>query len=225
MKALGLQKSKGWPKNPSKPSPLPFAYYSIRDTLTNLLTANPHAKFIVTGHSLGGAMAILFPAILTLHDETSLLKKLEGVYTFGQPRVGDEKFVQVMEQKFEEQEVKYLRYVYCNDMVPRLPFDNSELMFKHFGTCVYFDSLYRGKVVDEEPNKNYFSLVHSVPMRVNAVKELIRGFRVEYGESGLLRVFRVIGLVVPGISAHCTQDYVNSTRFGCSDLFKHGKAL
>ncbi|KAE8675696.1 rab proteins geranylgeranyltransferase component A-like [Hibiscus syriacus] len=92
------------------------------------------------------AMAIMFPSVLMLHEEKWLLDRLDGVYTFGQPRVGDEKFGEYMKENMRKFDVKYFRYVYCNDMVPRVPYDDKNTLFKHFGSCPFFNSFYVGKV-------------------------------------------------------------------------------
>ncbi|XVE55884.1 hypothetical protein DITRI_Ditri03aG0193000 [Diplodiscus trichospermus] len=216
MEALGLQKN-GWPKEIQQSTDL-YAYYTLREKLTEVLKENQGAKFILTGHSLGAALAILFAAVLMLHEEIWLLERLDGVYTFGQPRVGDEKFGEITVEKMRNFDLKYFRYVYSNDMVPRIPFDDKPLLFKHFGPCLYFNSFYRGKVLPAEPNKNYFSLSWVLPTMVNASWELLRGFILpyilgpDYKESWFLRMWRMIGLLLPGISAHAPQDYDNLTR-------------
>lgn len=225
MKALGQQKRIGWPKEIEQGNDSSLlAYYTIRQQLREILHKDEKAKFIVTGHSLGGALVILFVAILAYHEESWLMEKLEGVYTFGQPRVGDEQFGKFMEEKFRTHNVRYLRCVYCNDMVVRLPYDDRILLFKHFGTCLYFNSCYSGEVVREEPNKNYFSVVWAIPKILNAVWELIRSFIIpyikgpDYREGWFQRLLRVVGLVIPGLSDHGPQDYVNATRLGSLPL-------
>ncbi|KAJ7966609.1 Lipase [Quillaja saponaria] len=223
MKALGLQKNKGWPKEIDRGNGdqnRQYAYYEIRQKLRDVLEKNENAKFILTGHSLGGALAVLFTALLAYHEEELLLERLEGVYTFGQPRVGDIKFGDFMNDKLKKYTVRYIRHVYSNDIVPRIPSDDKSLLFKHFGLCHHFNSLYHGKVVWEEPNKNYFSLLWIIPKYLNAVWELIRSFIIpyilgkNYKEGWLMKFFRLVGLVIPGIPAHLPQDYVNATRLG-----------
>jgi hypothetical protein len=76
------------------------------------------------------------------------------------------------------------------------------------------------KNMDEEPNRNYFGMRYVIPGYLNAIWELIRALTMgythgpEYKEGWFSILLRVIGLALPGISAHCPNDYVNSVRLG-----------
>ncbi|KAK9131567.1 hypothetical protein Sjap_012054 [Stephania japonica] len=201
------------------------AYYAVRSRLkTLLLEEHKNAKFILTGHSLGGALALLFPTILLLHQEKELMQRLLVVYTFGQPRVGDRQLGRFMEAHLNTNTNnttnKYLRLVYCNDLVPRLPYDNTTFLFKHFGLCLYFNSRYVERKVEEEPNRNYFGFRYLIPEYVNAGWELVRGLSMrymygeDYKEAWCSIFLRLMGLAIPGVSAHSPTDYVNSVRLG-----------
>ncbi|KAL5583341.1 hypothetical protein UlMin_015783 [Ulmus minor] len=196
------------------------AYYAVRSQLKSLLKEHKNAKFVVTGHSLGGALAILFPTVLVLHQEIELMHRLLGVYTFGQPRIGDRNLGSFMEVHLNIPVPRYFRMVYCNDIVPRIPYDDKTFLYKHFGVCLYYNSLYFEQNMKEEPNKNYFTLRNAVPMHLNAVWELIRSLLMkylygpEYKEGWFCIMGRVIGLAYPGLSAHFATDYVNSVRLG-----------
>ena len=149
MRALGLQDEtdcfKGFPREFTEGEEgKPLAYYAIRETLKELLVKHPNAKIMITGHSLGGALATLFPAILALHVELGILGSLYAVLTYGQPRVGDERFGGFMHFVLGN---RYHRMVYRYDVVPRVPFDKPPVAkFKHFGSCIYFNSWYEGEV-------------------------------------------------------------------------------
>ena len=123
-----------------------YAYYEIVKMLKAILLTNPRAKFIVTGHSLGGALSVMFAAGLAMHNEADLLSRMAGVYTYGQPRVGDEQFGTFVTEKLAKYSLSYKRYVYSFDIVPRIPPDNNSFNYKHFGKCLYFNSGYQGKV-------------------------------------------------------------------------------
>ncbi|KAG6419847.1 hypothetical protein SASPL_116359 [Salvia splendens] len=173
----------GWPKQ-APPPPKSFAYYALREKLKTLIHENNDARFILTGHSLGGALAILATGVMAMHDEEFLLR----------------------------------RYVYSNDVVPRLPYDDKAFMFKHFGPCFYFNSCYKGQVLEEEPDEDYFSLLYVLPKVLSAFYELIRGLILpwtngeEYREGWFMKLFRVTALIAPGLTNHFPPDYDNAIR-------------
>lgn len=76
------------------------------------------------------------------------------------------------------------------------------------------------KITDEEPNKNFSSLRHAMSTHLNAVWELVQGlamgyvYGTEYREGWFMILLRVLGIVLPGISAHCPTNYINSIRLG-----------
>ncbi|XP_074295370.1 triacylglycerol lipase OBL1-like [Silene latifolia] len=233
-----------WPKQIEHDHEYPLAYYTIKEKLRELISENKRAKIIFTGHSLGGALAILFPAILALHGEVEILDRLEAIYTYGQPRVGNELFGEFMKNKFKEHNIKYYRIVYGYDIVPEVPFDNTLMTFKHFGTCIHFNSLYQAKIVEEKQikeedkegqKKGFRKVVIAIikglkeltVARVIAVWQLIRGFIIGYiagpdfREGWLLICARFIGILIPSFIDHNPQDYVNSTRLASEELFKN----
>jgi hypothetical protein len=67
---------------------------------------------VLTGHSLGGALATLAAVYLQGHG-----CEIHEVYTFGQPRVGDADFASA----FAGTEIPLIRMVHDDDPVPHLP--------------------------------------------------------------------------------------------------------
>lgn len=75
------------------------------------------------------------------------------------------------------------------------------------------------QVLEEEPNKNYFSLLYVLPKILNAVYEMIRGFILphikgeEFKEGWLMKLFRIMAFITPGLIDHFLLEYDNATRF------------
>ena len=80
---------------------------------------------LLTGHSLGGALAIIAAAELQGEYIVS------GVYTCGQPAVGRHSFHEFIREQYAD---KYHRFVNDNDIVTRLP-----PTYSHVGDLYHFD--------------------------------------------------------------------------------------
>jgi triacylglycerol lipase len=109
---------------------------SWADSIRKLLKkagAGTRRTLWITGHSLGGALAVLAGGACAYDPDTLL--PVNGVYTFGQPRVGLHDFCNNIELKFGR---VYYRFVNNRDVVPRVPpraFD-----YTHTGRLIHFDS-------------------------------------------------------------------------------------
>lgn len=121
------------------------------------------AKIKVNGHSLGGALAVLF---------ATRLKQEEGygniiITTFGQPRVGDEVFINQVEKMFGDD---YRRVVNDLDLVPKLP-PVSKLEYAHSDTLFLIDE--SGFVNKADASAQYFQVL----------KEMITDFAEKYANA------------------------------------------
>ena len=93
----------------------------------------PMEALYVTGHSLGAAMAALAGVYLATDavESKHFRRKLRGIYTFGQPMVGNPEFAAVCDDDPLLRDGVF-RHVYRHDVVPHLP-GLPYGRFAHFG--------------------------------------------------------------------------------------------
>jgi len=89
----------------------------------------------ITGHSLGGALAELCAARASFDPGITSIP-IQGVYTFGQPRVGNDDFAALLHERLG---TRTFRFVNDRDIVPRVPFFG--MGYRHFGNQTFFDHL------------------------------------------------------------------------------------
>ncbi|CAK9166509.1 unnamed protein product, partial [Ilex paraguariensis] len=136
------------------------------------------------------------------------------VYTFGQPMVGNQKFVEFMKGKFKQYSINYIRAVNYDDLVPRLPFQ--ALDYRHFGKMVLYDTNFEQKIVHEDPEENYFAVLSFMERQLKNAKDagrsLINAFTSGPENRGrwLQRSWRNFKQwLFPGVSAHLSDNYVD----------------
>jgi triacylglycerol lipase len=103
-----------------------------------------HKQVILTGHSLGGALAVLCAWLLKGFP-------IHSVHTFGQPRVGDKAFCAAYDQALRD---RTFRVVNCNDIVARVP--GWLLGYRHVGNLEFINA--SGEIVE---NPSLFGLLLS----------------------------------------------------------------
>jgi triacylglycerol lipase len=84
----------------------------------------------ITGHSLGGAIAELCAAQTWFGSHVPV----QGVYTFGQPRCGDDAFATLVHGAMGQ---RIFRFINDRDIVPRVPLYG--MGFRHYGCEIFFN--------------------------------------------------------------------------------------
>lgn len=89
-------------------------YLNIRDLMIDNIRLSPRTQVYIGGHSLGASFATF-----ALTDiELNLHRKVNALYTYGSPRIGDNQFVELFNKNF--QNITF-RIVNTSDVVTSIP--------------------------------------------------------------------------------------------------------
>jgi hypothetical protein len=158
----------------------------------------PLENLYITGHSLGAAMAVVAASRIFTSDYVDWQPLLRGVYTYGQPCVGDKVFAEHYQHEFP-----LYRHVYRTDVVPRLP-PRDVGRFQHFGTEFYAERSSEGWQQNSPPRVAPALFVSA------AVATAMADFLSR-------RLFFLRGLRLPySLEDHSPQGYIDTSRASLS---------
>jgi predicted lipase len=104
----------------------------VVSSVQNLLSAHPNANIVITGHSLGAALATF--AAVDLKTKLNIPSTRITFYTFGSPRTGNQAFTDYLYSLYPTSGCQ--RVTHYNDVVPHLP--PTVLGFNHFGDEIWY---------------------------------------------------------------------------------------
>lgn len=102
----------------------------MRSEVQKLLALYRDAQIYATGYSLGSALTTI--AALDLHN---IFERVEQLYTFGEPRVGNEAFASFVTKSISER----YRIIHYADIVPHVP-PQLPIPYAHFANEIWYDS-------------------------------------------------------------------------------------
>lgn len=155
-KTLGRLALEGIPYDPSRVHQgFASALDGVWRKILQAIDTAPERPLLITGHSLGGALAVLAAYALRRSGKSS---RIIAVMTFGQPRVGDAEFAQACDRMFGP---TLLRVVNHRDVVTRLA--PRSMGYRHAGRVLYIDVA--GKL-SLDPSA-WFRLLDRIPIDPN----------------------------------------------------------
>jgi hypothetical protein len=156
----------------------------------------------ITGHSLGGALAELCAARASFDPRITSIP-IQGVYTFGQPRVGDETFASLLNEKLG---VQTFRFVNDRDIVPRVPFYS--MGYRHYG------------------NQRFFGTVGDAVEALSSVETLAAALKFAQGALSAEPLAQIAGLVTDLIKSAAqgvgVQDQEDAARARVNAILQSG---
>lgn len=161
----------------------------------------PKQTLWVTGHSLGGALATL--AVDRLTEEN--VELVSGLYTFGQPRVGNKQFADNFDRKM--QRVTF-RIVDDEDIVTKVPLPG----YYHIGHEYYIDNV--GKISHVNTFWKWFvSVSKSVAIRSGEDARLYRSrYPGGISDHSMRFYIKYLAQNLPKTEKNTFLDYINKKK-------------
>jgi hypothetical protein len=146
------------------------AYLEISDQLEAVLRGKkPEQSIWLTGHSLGGALATLAAAHCVEHG-----LPVQGIYTYGSPRVGDADFARQLPAR------SHYRFVHRDDWIPNVP--PEVLGYQHAGVL---------RTLGQGTKRKFWQdVTQGIDELTASVKSMVRELRWDMGELP----FKIAGL-------------------------------
>lgn len=158
------------------------SYRRLKPRIIDLLERKPKHLWI-TGHSLGGALALICAYDLVEKEKYHL----DGVITFGQPMVADSEFAEYLDDLLYG---RYVHYVNDDDIVPR-----AVPGYAHCGTLVWFKD---GGVKQSIPEHRVVGVARAkkaIPIKANVLSDVeFKRMKTELQRSPVKKSMK-IGLV------------------------------
>lgn len=154
----------------------------------------------LTGHSLGGALAVVFAQALHAEGHKELSGRVAGMWTYGAPRIGDSSFCQHLASTYPQ---RMWRLVHGADVIPKIP--PKFLEYCHPPKEVFLTSF--GRVLFDEADISRWRRNETwgyLPLQLlKTANSLLRR------DETVLRALERLALLLtlPGLSDHFPADY------------------
>lgn len=146
----------------------------LKRAMLLMARSKPKKPLLITGHSLGGALAALAGAYFTVAGVE--VPQISRIYTFGQPRIGLHDFCETYGRILSG---KLVRFVNNKDLVPRVPLTGSD--YCDHGMMIHFNASGHAEVEGAE----WKSFVGRIVQSAEEVIEMMANLGFDVGDHSM----------------------------------------